>query len=659
MDIEDENILKTIFKDSFPDSWRENHEVSQYLRELGSYNLERINKEPDVIQEEKDVLLEQTQDLVFRNYKTFIQTAECSKEIFRDFSTIENNLDELTNELPNFIDKCQTFCKKSQEINAKRRLSTLTLAKHPQLLEILEMSQLMDTCVRNRYYDEALELSAYVFRLEKKYPNIPIIQTIAKEIQDSMKLLLSQLVRQLRTNILLPECLKVIGYLRRMNVFTEEELRIKFLHARDSWYQNIINVIPYTDAYQHITKVIEASRVHLFDIITQYKAIFADDEPFTIVSKDTQYSYAAILHGWVAIKISQFLSVLETDLQKDIGSRIDSVLGQCMYFGLSFSRVGADFRGLLVPLFEDNVIKTFKAKMVDTSNRFHITMQSYVLISPPTMLVSSVLASTAAAQDKLHPPLSILEFQPLVELCNNVLTAFNDLRILAPVSIAGDIANILQQCLMSTINVLVDYHKAEESSMSTRENEIFVKFCSQHANVLLPYLDECLQAIYPQQQLAQVIGVSASELVKLGKVGRLKCSLLVEPIAFLLPPSDNELDQREDFLNTVEELQQVGDSQRVETASVPVETTVGNDEDKLETSASVPVETSVANDEDKSETSASANEEAEQPNLNDATSEDTVDLEIKETPSLVVTPEVAITDEINSSNHNNEITPVQ
>ncbi len=59
----------------------------------------------------------------------------------------------------------------------------------------------------------------------------------------------------------------------------------------------------YFSAYYHITKVIEASRIHLFDIVTQYRAIFSDDEPILITDGDNNTNYSNILHAWIGRKV--------------------------------------------------------------------------------------------------------------------------------------------------------------------------------------------------------------------------------------------------------------------------------------------------------------------------------------------------------------------
>ena len=65
------------------------------------------------------------------------------------------------------IDNCNAFHEKATGIAAERKMNNLTRSRYTELLELLEISQLMDTSVRNGYYDEALELIEFARKLGK------------------------------------------------------------------------------------------------------------------------------------------------------------------------------------------------------------------------------------------------------------------------------------------------------------------------------------------------------------------------------------------------------------------------------------------------------------------------------------------------------------
>ena len=51
-------------------------------------------------------------------------------------------------------------------------------------------------------------------------------------------------------------------------------------------------------------KTIELSRVHLFDIATQYRAIFTDEDPLVLANQDTNINDAAIYYSWIVQKVT-------------------------------------------------------------------------------------------------------------------------------------------------------------------------------------------------------------------------------------------------------------------------------------------------------------------------------------------------------------------
>uniref|UniRef100_W5K803 Conserved oligomeric Golgi complex subunit 8 n=2 Tax=Astyanax mexicanus TaxID=7994 RepID=W5K803_ASTMX len=535
VDVEDESILVSVFKDSFPENWRENPDFAAYLAELCSLGVERLGREPERLSEERAQILQQTRELAFSNYKTFIRTAHCTKHIYTDFGRVESSLSKLLDKLPSFGEKCRGFVKEAEEIGLSRRMNSLTLNRHTEILEILEIPQLMDTCVRNGYYEEALELATYVKRLEKKHSSLPVIQGIVREVRQSAQLMLNQLLQQLRSNSQLPVCLRVIGYLRRMDVFTEAELRVKFLQARGSWLRSVLAAVPDEDPYFHITKTIEACRVHLFDIITQYRAIFSDEDPL-LPPGGQVVNESAIFHGWVVQQISQFLETLDRDLKRGVGSRLDSLLGQCMYFGLSFSRVGADFRGQLAPMFQQVAMDTFQKAVKEAVDKFQEDMNLYTLISLPSMLGNTIPPVAPSTQPgTLQPPMALLDFPPLACFLNNVLTAFNDLRLCCPIGLAQEVTKCLEDALLKVTKLILVFHRAEESAFSTRERELFVQFCCAFAEDLVPFLNRCLQVLFPPAQLAQILGVPPAQVHKYGNIGCISVSAILKPLEFILP----------------------------------------------------------------------------------------------------------------------------
>jgi len=531
MEQDQEELVNLIFGENPPENWKENPEFALYLSELGSHNVDRISTEPDRVAGELHHLQQQTRDLAASNYKTFIQTSNCSKEIFQEFANTEQHLEKLIQKLPDFTGKCNQFQTIAGDISRHRRLTSLTLAKHTSLLEVLELPQLMETVVRNQHYEEALQLHSYVTKLCKKQPQVKILEDIATAVSASMKLMLQQLLGQLRAPVQLPQCLKVISFLRRMDVFGETELRLKFLQARESWLNSVVAGVPKDDPYLHLTRTMEVLRVHLFDIVTQYRSIFSDDgDHLLVVGSDQTFDNRLLFTSWLSKKVQEFLRILTTDLESGINS-FESILGQAMYFGLSFSRVGFDFRPLLAPIFLKAIEKQFVSKL-DSSAALKIVSESLASLdfsrlptSPPPLPHS---------QESSTPPLSLLDYPPLAHVTNAILAALNEIRLVCPLSLATLVTSKVQELLCSLSSNLLDYQSTLHTSWSDSDNTGFSQLCLATQNILVPYIQTALSALFTPTQLQAVSGLSRTELVQQG-VGFIDKDKIMKPLSAFIP----------------------------------------------------------------------------------------------------------------------------
>ncbi|KJE91327.1 hypothetical protein CAOG_02479 [Capsaspora owczarzaki ATCC 30864] len=551
--------------DAVVPAWATDPECAAYVDELTAFSVEQLQRQPLLLATQRRDLIAQTQSLAVKNYKAFIQTAECSRTVSSNFDYIETRLGNLIDTLPRFTEACERFVEASKEIAVRRKEVSLTLDQHAQLVDILELPQLMDTCVRNGYYDEALEVDAYVQRFVRRHRDIKLVMSIADEVARSKELLLSQLLSQLRGALQLPACLRVVGYLRRLGTYSESDLRATFLEARDHFLHASLPEIksPNTD----LSRYVDACRVHLFDIITQYRAIFTDDwqqlqqqqqqqqqqqlssspnivpasprpgfgnlptflplsitDPLTqqqlqlFIQKQQQrhqHQQGRLLLGWVVERVASFVATLEANLAAvSDGATVASLLGQCMYFGMSLGRVGIDFRTLLVPLFEHRALELFAGQVATATAKFAETMSSCsaavaaVQTQPGQPVVyagaagsgaglAGANAGATAAAATLVPPSALMEFPAVALLANGFTAAFNELRHCAPLSIATSVHNLVQISVQEASKTVSTLVADAAAGGDPREQQALAAITAAMQQGLVPYVTRCLVAVYP------------------------------------------------------------------------------------------------------------------------------------------------------------------
>lgn len=278
-------------------------------------------------------------------------------------------------------------------------------------------------------------------------------------------------------------------------------------------------------------KTIELSRVNLFNIVTQYKATFAEDESSLDATIDSN-DYGNIFHAWINSKINDFLSTLESDLERCEITSFDSILGQCMYFGLSFSRVGADFRTLLTSIFIKIISKNFNSTISKVTKQFEIDIGNYTFINK--MSINVLNASGKTDSQNLSPPETLLNCQPLALYCNGMLNAFNEFRNCAPISLVDEITLRIQHSLTIVAKNISMFYRQEQQALGAKERDNFLKFCCAFAYDLVPYIQRCIHDVFPINLLTTHLSINAIALQKCG-ISYLNKKTILEPLGYLLP----------------------------------------------------------------------------------------------------------------------------
>ncbi|KAJ8442832.1 hypothetical protein Cgig2_016298 [Carnegiea gigantea] len=466
--------------------------VSQqpYVSELLSFTLDRLHKEPELLRVDAERIRRQMQEVAVSNYRSFISAADALLSIREEVSSIDKHLESLISEVPKLTSGCTEFIESAEQILEKRKMNQTLLANHSTLLDLLEIPQLMDTCVRNGNYDEALDLEAFVSKLTTMHPKIPVIQALAAEVKQTTQSLLAQLLQKLRSNIQLPECLRIIGYLRRIGVFSEYEMRLQFLRCREAWLTGILDDLDQRNPYEYLKGMVNCHRMHLFDVVNQYRAIFADDTSGSEENYD-----GGLLFSWAMHQITSHLRTLKHMLPKITeGGSLSNILDQCMYCAMGLGWVGLDFRSLLPSLFEEAVLNLFMKNITTAVENFQLVLDSHRWVPLPAVGFSGVTAGEDSLED-VTPPSYLMEHPPLAVFINGVSAAMNELRPCAPVSLKHILAQELAKGLKAVHDSLLRYN--ETRMLRENESALFFSLCRAFMEVAFPHCATCFGRCYP------------------------------------------------------------------------------------------------------------------------------------------------------------------
>ncbi|KAI9487885.1 MAG: oligomeric Golgi complex subunit 8, partial [Benjaminiella poitrasii] len=314
----------------------------EYLARLTSLPLDKLLHEPLELEEQQAKIKHDSQQLAFREYPSFLQVQTCRQQVKETFDSLDGQLSNFLSTMPKLQEACESFRAQAKEIREEHEKINSVLEYQSVLTDLLEIPQLMTTCVRNGYYSEAMDLASHVRLLQVRYP-LPIIKNIQQQVQASSDLMLVQLISHLRKSIRLAAAMNVVGFLRRMDIFeSETELRMVFLRCRHDFLQQRLARIRRDvsedarqrslDAFEYLKRFIDVMREQMFEIGTQYISIFSNEQSTLLPD------YMVQVIELIRTTLNTYLPMIEDT------SSLSSVLTQLQYCGMSLGRIGLDFR---------------------------------------------------------------------------------------------------------------------------------------------------------------------------------------------------------------------------------------------------------------------------------------------------------------------------
>ncbi|KAA1475223.1 Dor1-domain-containing protein [Dentipellis sp. KUC8613] len=486
-------------------------ESTSYLDELVTFPLPSLLAEPTNLSSTSSQLTNALTTLCTSSYPTFLSLHTATTGLSTTLTSFSTSLTQLLDDIPSLEDAARAFTAEVNGVQSERRRAALVLEHSTKLQDILELPVLADACVRNGYYQEALDLAAHAAALAARFPTIQVVQDVRAEADHAVRGLLVQLLGVLRAPAKLPVLFKAAGFLRKMHVLSEAELALAFLAGRREVLTLTLQALELDtkgverehdqEAWQrYLKRYIDSWREGVHDVVTQYTTIFLD-RPASGASAPASPSASsdtlrALLPTFTTHLLTQLIDVLRAGLPHIADpTALTALLTQLTYCATSFARVGLDFRALLPPLFGDAVRDGVAASFRKASAGWCKTVKEAG--KPSTWLVvpgASLAVTLETPTGPPHvPPHVLTSFPPLANYLNELLMTLNSLRLLAPADLLPALIAALDASLSEASVAFLGYaRRVSDSVVEEHEGQVLDTAGSAWVRVFVPFIRRAL-----------------------------------------------------------------------------------------------------------------------------------------------------------------------
>ncbi|PWN48259.1 hypothetical protein IE53DRAFT_364050 [Violaceomyces palustris] len=211
-------------------------ESSSYLKTLPGLSLEALRSQPQLLSSKSTSLERQLSELCISQSQAFVDLQIAKRSLPHRLGSIRSRLDRLINEsIPRLSQASQDFLSRSGPC-LERRQEVSNLSEQYRsggLSNLLQLPNLVETCLKARHYTEALQLASYLASISlpssktsstttPSWSDSPFVRSLLFQVWNSLSKLKEDLTWTFSTpGLKLPSAKRSVSHLRRLSQLDE------------------------------------------------------------------------------------------------------------------------------------------------------------------------------------------------------------------------------------------------------------------------------------------------------------------------------------------------------------------------------------------------------------------------------------------------------